>query len=454
MRLSARARNALLDLLLVVLVLTSVLLSVRIWYPEPLFGSADTTEPSLQLQPAPIVREMPEIFRPERVAIRRRDGLRAELHAGFPTYRTSWQRVRKALTGLDVRDGAPLIDEVPRGEAEAPVLELYLPTALQVRQWAELLQWRTASLRNGSILVDRVIVTLGERAAVYLSGPPGFNLFVADLPEAERTALATHVERLDPGLFRPYRELILDDLAVTAEPGVVVPDVAEVPAAQVDVSMPDLWEEEVRYFPDVTLVRQIDEQDARSLTDGRRVLRVTGAGLLQYRTAEGSGEAAAPTLEQALETAGRWVGSRGGWPQDVVLHRYVREAGVGKLAFEVHTGVRYPVQSLPGAIQVHVSAADRVVYFERSPTVVNVSFEGEPLPLISPEAALAHALPAAPVLAAEPVRSMYLTYLLKPPAEAGARWTAEPTWVIQAGHTEVYVNAVAREYPLPPKVVQ
>ena len=65
-----------------------------------------------------------------------------------------------------------------------------------------------------------------------------------------------------------------------------------------------------------------------------------------------------------------------------------------------------------------------------------------------------HALPAAPALRTEPIRAMYLTYLLKPPADAGEPWTAEPTWVIQAGQTEVYVNAVAREYPLPPKVVQ
>ena len=48
---------------------------------------------------------------------------------------------------------------------------------------------------------------------------------------------------------------------------------------------------------------------------------------------------------------------------------------------------------------------------------------------------------------------MYLTYLLRPPGRGREPWTAEPTWVIQAGSTEVYVNAVAREYPLPPKVL-
>ena len=455
MKLAFRVRELLLDLLLAVLVLTSVLLSVRIWYPEPLFGAADTAEPSLQQQPIPIVREMPEVFRPERVVVLSAEGGRAELHPGFPTYAASWQRIRTALTGLDIRGGATLIDEVPRGAEAAPVLELYLPTALQVSQWADLLRWETSLLRNGSILVDRVTMTLGERAAVYLSGPPGFNLYLAELPEARRLSLVAHVERLNPALFGQYRELALEGLGVRAEPGLVVPDVAELPAAEVHVSMPDLREEEARYFPDLTLVRQIDEHDARSLTDGRRLLRITGAGLLQYRTAEGSGETGAPTLEQSLEAAGTWVGSRGGWPQDVVLHRFVRDAGVGKLVFEVHTGARYPVQSLPGAMQVHVSATDRVVYFERTPTVANVTFlDDDMLSLIQPEAALAHALPAAPVLASEPVRAMYLTYLLKPPADVGGQWTAEPTWVIQAGQTEVYVNAVAREYPLPPKVVQ
>lgn len=454
MKLTFRAREALLDLLLVLLVLTSLLLSVRIWYPEPLFSGPDTTEPSLQLQPVPIMREMPEIFRPERVVVLNAEGSRAELHAGSSTYSTSWQRIRKALTGLDVRGGAALIDQVPWGEEAAPALELHLPTALLVSQWADLLQWETPFLRNGSILVDRVIVTLGEHAAVYLSGPPGFHLFLADLPEAQRSALAGHIEHLDPALFGQYRELVLDGLGVTVSPGLVVPDVAELPAAAVVTSMPDLSEEEVRYFPDLSVVRQIDEHDARSLTDGRRLLRLTGSGLLQYRTAEASAETAAPTLERALEAAGNWVGSRGGWPQDVVLHRYVRDAGFGQLAFEVHTGARYPVQSLPGVMQVHVSATDRVIYFERTPTVANVTFDGDPLPLMPPEAALAHALPAAPALRTEPIRAMYLTYLLKPPADAGEPWTAEPTWVIQAGQTEVYVNAVAREYPLPPKVVQ
>ncbi|OTA42254.1 MAG: hypothetical protein A6D92_00555 [Symbiobacterium thermophilum] len=450
---SGRAREVLLDLLLAALVLTSVVLTVRIWYPEPLFGDDDTTEPSLQMQPVPIVREMPEIFRPERIVVARADGGRAELHAGSPTYSTSWQRIRKALTGLDVRGGATLIDQVPRGDAGAPSLELFLPTALQVGQWADLLQWQAPFLRNGSMLVDRVIVTLGERPAVYLSGPLGFELYLADLPEDQRAALVAHVERLDPTLFGPYRELVLDGLQVTAAPGLMVPDVKAWPAAEVTVLMPDLWEEEARYFPDLSVVRQIDEQDARSLTDGRRLLRITGAGVLQYRTAEGSAPAASPELEQALEAAGQWVGSRGGWPQDVVLHRYERDAGVGRLAFEVHTGGRYPVQSLPGAMQVHVSAAARVVYFERTPTVANVMFEEALLPLVPPEDALAHALPAAPLLSSEPVRAMYLTYLLRPPAGAGEPWTAEPTWVIQAGSTEVYVNAVAREFPLPPKVL-
>ncbi|MFO7274849.1 MAG: hypothetical protein DIU55_008275, partial [Bacillota bacterium] len=82
MRPSGRAREALLNLLLAVLVLTSVALSVRIWYPEPLFGDADAAEPSLQQQPVPAVREMPEIFRPERIAVVDADRLHLR-HAGL-----------------------------------------------------------------------------------------------------------------------------------------------------------------------------------------------------------------------------------------------------------------------------------------------------------------------------------------------------------------------------------
>ncbi|MBP2019469.1 hypothetical protein J2Z79_002908 [Symbiobacterium terraclitae] len=453
MRLASGRREALLNLLLLVLVATSLLLSARIWTPAPLFGDPGTTEPNVKLQPPPIVREMPEVFRPTRVSIRDGEGGWAEVHAGSPTYRTLWRPIRQAITGLDVGGGPTLIGRVPDLSQAGPSLQLHLPVALMVSEWADLWQWNVTALRNGAIWVDRLTIVLGEPASVYLSGPPGFALHLADLPGEQRKALADRIEQIDPSLFRPYRSLELEDLGLTALPDVVVPEVKQMPAARITVSLPDEREEELRYFPDLTVVRRIDERDARSLTDGQRLLRITGTGLLQFRTADASADEEVPRLARALEIARQWVGSLGGWPQDLVLRRYVREEQRGRLEFGVNTGWTYPVESLPGAVQVHVSAAQRVVYFERAPTVQNVTFDGEPLAIITPEAALAHALPAAPVLKTEPVRSMYLTYLLKPGADGSGQWVADPTWVIQAGDTLVYIHAVADEHPRPPKVV-
>ena len=304
MKLTCRAREALLDLLLVLLVLTSLLLSVRIWYPEPLFSGRTPPSPACSFSPSPIMREMPEIFRPERVVVRcggKPGGTaRGLIHLQHLVAADSQGPYRPGCPGWC---GAHRPGALGGGGGPA---RWSFTCQRRCRQpvGRTRCSGRTPFLRNGSILVDRVIVTLGEHAAVYLSGPPGFHLFLADLPEAQRSALAGHIEHLDPALFGQYRELVLDGLGVTVSPGLVVPDVAELPAAAVVTSMPDLREEEVRYFPDLSVVRQIDEHDARSLTDGRRLLRLTGSGLLQYRTAEASAETAAPTLERALEAAG------------------------------------------------------------------------------------------------------------------------------------------------------
>jgi len=449
-----RWREVLLNLLLLALVATSMLLSVRIWHPDPLFGEADTAEPSVQLQPPPTVREMPEVFRPMRVSIRDGDGGWAEVHAGSSIYSTLWRLIRQAITGLDVGSGPVLVSRVPDLSEAGPSLQIHLPVSLMVSEWAELWQWQASALRNGSMWVDRLTIILGEPAGIYLSGPPGFDLYLGDLPEDQRQVLADRLQQLDPSLFRPYRSLALEDLGLTALPDVVVPELTVVPGARVSVSMPDQREEEARYFPDLSVVRQIDERDARSLTDGQRLLRITNTGLLQFRTADATADEEAPRLDRALEIARQWVGSRGGWPQDLVLRRYVREEQRGRLEFGVSTGWDYPVESLPGAVQVQVSAAQRVVYFERTPTVQNVTFDGEPVEIITPETALAHALPAAPVLKTEPIREMYLTYLLKPASDGSGRWVADPTWVIQAGDTLIYIHAVASEHPRPPRVVR
>jgi len=431
-------------LLLAASVVTSLALSVHVWYPtQELFGQS-TTEPSLQRQPPPSVREMPEVFRPERILIRTDAGDQAQVHAGSTAYAPLWRLIRETITGLEVSGGAYLVDALPEQAAIAPQIQLHLPIALMVSQWADLWNWDAPVLRNGAIWVDRLTIALGDPGAVYLSGPLGYHLYLADLRPEQGPALRNQLQRLDPGLFQAFRALDLADLGLTALPDVQVPVVDLVPPAQVAVALPEQRDEEARYFPDLSVVRQIDERDARSLTDGLRLLRITRTGILQYRTADAAAASATPEMERALELAQQWVGSRGGWPQDLVLRRYVHEPGRGRLEFAVQTGGPYPVESLPGAVQVHVSAAQRVVYFEKAPTVVNVTFNGQPQPVIAPEEALRQALVDEPSLTTEPIRAMYLAYMLHVFPAGSGQWVAEPTWVVQVADRRVYVPAVAR----------
>lgn len=447
-------KDRVMNALLVLLVITSVVLSLQIWYPTDQISSLVSTGPSVQPQPTSSEQQMPDIFRPEMILLRQKENRIAPIHTGSLPYKQVWPQVSEVLTGLPINGGAFQVDRVPDRLQEEQWIQVRLPTAIMLSQWADLWKWNTTALRNGSMRVDRVTFYLGQPGAIYLSGPVGVTMHLGDLSDERGAQLLQVIQEQDPGLFIEHRSLDLKEGVTRIHRDVVVPVINEMPIAQMRIAAPNERDEEARYFPDLSVVRQIDEQDARSLTDGQRLLRFTAAGLLEYRTADPANPSATPDMRKAITLAQEWVASRGGWPQEIVLRRYVQQPGRAMLEFDFRSGGPFPVESLGPAVQVHVSA-QRVVYFSRYPAFVEMRFHQEQQPIISPEAAVQWAVDQVSMLMLEPIRSMHLAYVAKAKPKAGpGRWELEPTWVIQAGESRIYVSATEGKDKAPPHLIR
>ncbi|MFZ5816163.1 MAG: hypothetical protein ACOY93_12825 [Bacillota bacterium] len=446
-------KDTALDLLLAVLVVTSLFLSLRVWSTPAELLSPPPNAPSVQPQPPALDRQMPEILRPEMILVKPQPPVAeageaaapqgttmASLHAGAVPYRQAWPRIRAVLTGFRPSGGGAFqVDQIPDRLRQGAWVQLQLPTSMVLHEWVDHWQWNIPFLRNGSIRVDRVTFYLSEPGAIYLSNPAGQTLYLSDLSEADRNELAAVIKGLDPALFVPYRPLETKELYVRVQPDLLVPVMDAMPKAQARILFPDERHEEARYFPDLSVVRQIDEKEARSLTDGQRLLRFTSTGMLEYRTADISDATFAPDRQRALAMTQEWVGSRGGWPQELVLRRFVQQPGRARFEFDYRSGGPFPVESVGSAVQVHVSA-QRVVYFSRYPAFVETLFSPEKQPIITPEAAIQRARDQVMGLLTEQVRSVHPAYMVRP--VPGDRWELEPAWVIQAGDIRVYVPAV------------
>lgn len=447
-------KDILLNTLLAILVVTSILLSAKAWYPDK--TPAQFLTPSIQPQPPATERQMPDILRPEMLLLRKPGNAVAPVHTGSLAYTRIWPQLRVVLESIEGSGGAFTVDRVPERLEEAEWIELKLPTAIMLSEWANHWQWNNPDLRNGSMRIDRLTFYLGQPGAIYLTGPVGLTLYLDDLTEEHRHTLLLAMESLDPTLFVQHRPVDTTDLPARLNHNLLVSTLDRMPIAHLRVVPPSEHDEEVRYFPDLSVVRQIDDQEARSLTDGQRLLRFTNTGLLEYRTADPSNRSNSPDLDRALDLAREWVAARGGWPQEIVLRRYTQQPGRAKLEFDYRSGGPFPVESAGPAVQVHVSA-QRVVFFSRYPTFVETRFQREQQSIITPETALRRAVDQFPLLLIEPVRSMHLAYVAQPnpePDEGASMWVLEPAWVIQAAESRIYVSAGAGPRRTPVHVVR
>jgi regulatory protein YycH of two-component signal transduction system YycFG len=257
--------------------------------------------------------------------------------------------------------------------------------------------------------------------------------------ESERTDIAKMIKGVDESLFIRERKLDVKDQYVTIQPGLTVQAIAWVSQARVQIRKPSDSTEKLRFFPDTSVVRQIEEKDARIFTDGQRLLRLTTSGILEYRTADAPG--VAPGLSQALQPAQEWIGSHGGWPPDLVLGRFTQELGKAKLEFDHRASGILPVETADGAVQLDISA-DRITRFRRYPDITEIRFDKERLLLIKPEDAVRIAAQEVSLFLFETVRQMHLAYLLREGRDSDPiEWVLEPSWVIKVGPAKVYVPA-------------
>lgn len=436
--------------LLAVLVAVSIVLSYRVWFPSDQGGLWRPKEASVQTSPP----AQPEIFkdahfhRPERIYVQNKDGQTALLPAGSLEYLRVWNGVRDVLTELGPMNGQmPPDEEVDRsGES----VTLVLPISLTLDQWAQLWEWKIGGLPNFSLKVDRVTVYLAKSPIIYFSGVTGVVFRAGPLPAGDQKTLKGLLAEIEHDRFMKYRPLVTKDVAVKQAGGLMVPDVTEMPEGALNIERPDGAVEQARYFPDLSVVRHIEEKDANSFTDGQRWLRLTIGGQTEYVTAPPVG--APPDLLRAREAAREWVLSHGGWPQDLVLNEYVQQPGRSVLVYNLRLdGAAFPIESagpaesFGGAIRLELTLTrDQVVtirQYRRYPEFTH-SFTGRNIPVKPAETALENVVEQFPslFLFEGELREMHLAYLIHQPDKLGT-WKLEPVWVIQVGEKRVYTPA-------------
>lgn len=437
-----KTKERFLNGLLLALVVSSLVLSSRVWFPSERKDLSETNEAQVQVPPPAIERRMPEILRPERVVMKRRDGQAGILQVGSVPYAQAWSQTQSILARLRPTAVPFLPDELGGEKAERESLTLMMPVALRLSEWADHWGWNTVSLQNQSVRMDRFIFEVGKVPGILLAGPNGNTYRLGSLSDDEQKALQDFIKGAEPATFFKPRPLDVKDLPVRLAPGLQIPEVKEMPVARVKADKPVDTVEEARFFPDLSVVRQIEERDARSFTDGQRLLRLASTGLLEYRTADMVG--LAPELWRALPAIHEWLGTHGGWPQALVMGRYTQESGKTRLQFEIRLNGPFPVESAGGAMQIELAATDRVAYFRRYPDLMEVTFERHQTPIIHPEEALRIAVEETPLFLFDTVRDVHAAYLLRPSIQAGSSdWVVEPAWVFLAGDTRLYVPAAA-----------
>lgn len=443
-----QAKEFTLNSLLAVLVILSIALSSQIWFPIGPKDAARTGAPSVQVSPPSEQGVMPDVYRPERIYVRHHTGAVAMLQAGSTPYKQVWYSMQGLLRGMSAV--SPNTEGEEGLDPEADVITLVMPLSLTIENWADLWRWNTTGLRSFTQQVDRITLYLDAKTPMLqLAGGAGNVYRIGPLSPAEVRVLRDVVTGLDQTLFAQYRPVNAKETNVRVTPGLLVPAATSMPVGRLEVKTPDQKAEEARYFPDLTVVRQIDEKDARSYTDGQRLMRVTAAGELEYFSVTGGTNAIAPELERARTLAGEWVGSHGGWSQDVLMDWYAHQPGKTTLVFDLRLEGAFPVETAGGALRVQVSAYrdqaglqhNSVTQYRRLPDFVP-RFSQDQLPIISPEQAIQLVSDTyAAQLLFEEVREVHLAYLVRLVGKTGADWSLQPVWVVQVGEEHYYVPA-------------
>jgi hypothetical protein len=429
---------------LAVLVILSFVLSYQVWFPSHTGGPWRTREAHVQSSPPPQSGGEPDVHRPERIYVQNKEGQVALLATGSPAYGPVWNGLKGVLKGLE-----PLYSQLPPDtEEEGTVASItaVLPVPLMLNQWAQEWTWDAGGLPNASLKVDRVTVTLSKTPMLHFSGANGGVYRVGPLSAEDQHLLTGLVDALDPGLYRTYRPLTAKDLPIKLTAGLTVPDITEMPEGTVTARQPDAAVEQARYFPDLSVVRHIEERDANSFTDGPRWLRLKHNGQTEYATAPPVG--VPPDLQRAREAAKAWVPGHGGWSQDLVLGGYFQQqAGRRLLFYNLRLdGNGFPVETASpvagdGALVLELTHLDQtttVLEYRRDPEFTPL-FTDSLIPIQPAEQVLKDAAERFPSLFLfdGDVREMYLGYLICQPDKL-TTWKLVPVWITQVGEKRIY----------------
>lgn len=354
---------------------------------------------------------------------------------GQPLHSLIWARLRRALAAA----GAPLYAAPGGPGAAPPALVADLPARLAAAQWLALWGWRSDAAGNVArtvqaawteLPVDRIWVTLDPPGALVLQGPEGQVAFA--LSEAERLGLQALLQAALVDVHPDSRPLSQPLPAGTgpgqaagagdsaggareaggkaggagggaapapgegsagtvAAPGAggltLVPAQPLAPLVGVMPEHPDSHQVQAlvaQFFPDVTVVRQIQEQEATVYTDGHRALRLYQSGALEFNQPQDPGDMA-PDLPGAVRAVREFLGPRGLLPPGGVLTGFWQGGGEAHLTF---TGrrVQLPLVGPRPWLEVRV-AGSHVVYLYRAPDLVLT--RSRLLTLPAPEAAVA-----------------------------------------------------------------
>lgn len=426
------SRETVWDSVLAVMVIISLVLSAKLWFPIAGNESAEGKGTSIQEIPPSSYAAMPVIHRPERILVRRPDGRMAL----FMTSSTTYEGLRLLVGRIinDLQDPVWVAD--PPMPADGAFITLYMPFPLTFEEIADEWAWDALKGRGMGFKVDQITVYLNEGGPTWLSGPAVGGYRLDGMAPADRQELIAAVNGLKETELRPYR--LLNNVAdVTYRGPVWVPDAQGMQELSAVVTTPARAELEARFFPDLSVVRQIDEQGAVSLTDGQRLLRISDEGILDLNLAQGSRDTGIPVGQ--MEVIRRWVEENGGWPRDVVQTRVTNEGGRSIYQFELRLVASYPVESSGGALKLELTG-NQVLKFRRYPDVAGIRPGPNQASIRTAEEALQMAAREQPLLSLTPIRDAYLSYQLEP-GDALHSWVVEPTWVFRMGEARVLVSA-------------
>lgn len=421
-----------LDGLLAFMVVVSLLLSALLWFPAAPAPSGSSGGTSVQELPPASSAAMPVIHRPDRILIQRADGKMALLMSSSTTYDRFRNLVVNAVN--DLKEPAWVMD--PHALPAGITISLSLPYPLTLDELASEWAWDGLSGRGGSFKVDQIDLSLVDGGQVRLGGAAAGDYLLGPISAAGRQQLLDAIKGLDEAEFKPYRPL-QEVAGVKFREPLWVPDVTSAPDLSVVVETPDRPTEEARFFPDLSVVRQIDEQGAISLTDGQRLLRLTDQGILEFNSAQPNRETGTPVSQ--MEVIRRWVDQNGGWPGEVVLTRSATQDGRSLYQFELRLVGPYPVESNGGALTIQITG-NQVLTYRRYPKVAGLRPGGTESAIRTPEQALAIAAGQVPMMTLMPLREVYLSYQIQP-GDAGRPWIVEPMWVFHTSDWRVLVPA-------------